>query len=210
MDMELYARQYSLDDFLKVVEIDGENQYELVDGQIHMMASPSVTLQRLTKSIADAFSEYFKKSNCEVFISPLDVLLIDEYAIHKPSEQRYVIELVRDKKGCINVYQPDVFVVCDKEKIKEKGIEGAPDLVVEVVSKSSAHKDCFLKYGNYMKYGVKEYWVVNYELDQILVYLNVSGNGKEVEKKAYKMNDLVKSRLFDGLQANFGNNDFNI
>ena len=194
---------HTLDQFLRVIELDNENRYELVDGQIHMLASPSVRHQRLIKFVSDALTDYFKKGNCEVFISPLDVYLIDEYAIHKMIDQKHVIQIIKDKKGCKNVYQPDVFVVCDKDKIKSHGIEGAPDLVVEVISKSTAQKDSILKYANYMKYGVKEYWTVDYHRDQILVYLNTSEDRDEIEIKSHKLDSTIKSRVFDGLEVDF-------
>jgi len=188
---------YDLSEFRRFVEseskINDKTRYELIDGYIFIMESPSVKHQRLSKFIYNAFDSYFRrnggKTPCEVFYAPLDV---------------YLFEAKNGLNNCLNAYQPDVFVVCDKNKIKERGIEGAPDLVVEIAGKSSYKTDFILKYNNYMRCGVKEYWIVNERTEQLIIYFN---GGDDMAVKEYRFDDVVKSRLFEGLYIDFASFD---
>ena len=159
-----------------------EGRYELIDGHIYMMSSPSVTHQRLVRFIYDMFTPYFKEKKCEVFISPLDVFLHEK--------------TIND---CINVYQPDVFVVCNKSIIKERGIEGSLDFVAEIISKSTSYNDYIYKLKNYMHYGVKEYWIINYDSQQITTFLKTDA----FDTKTYNFTDTIESGIFTGLRVDF-------
>lgn len=159
-----------------------EGRYELIDGKAYLMSSPSVTHQRIAAHMYDELKICFNNRKCEVFIPPLDVFLYDK------------------NMGCSNVFQPDLLVVCDKKKIKEDGIHGAPDIVVEVVSKSSRKNDYIRKLGSYMLKGVKEYWILDYENEQAIVYSNIKN---ELSMVAYSLNGTAKSRVFDGLCVDF-------
>jgi len=163
-------------------------RYELIDGYIYMMSAPSLTHNRIVKFIYEQFAAHFKAGACEVFILDVDVFLYDEKRKAENS-----------KDDCVNVYKPDVFVVCDKQKMKKNGIEGAPDLVIEVVSESNWHNDYVYKLNSYMRYGVKEYWIVDYNANRIAVYVNAPDG----VMKIYSFSDVVKSDIFNGLQVDF-------
>ncbi|WAM31773.1 Uma2 family endonuclease [Caldicellulosiruptor naganoensis] len=90
------------------------------------------------------------------FISPVDVRLAPE-----GSEERNIK----------NVVQPDVFVVCDKSKIDQKGIIGAPEFVVEVASPNTSARDYLIKLKLYERYGTKEYWIVNPQEKSVAVFV---------------------------------------
>lgn len=181
MLQQAYNDFYTLKEFINVTEKD-DKRYELIDGNIYMMSSPSVIHQDLIGFIYKKISDYLNGKNCRVFLSPLDVYLYDD-----------------NEEDCINVFQPDVFVVCDKSKIREKGIFGAPDFVVEVVSKTNSSLDYVYKLRNYMKFGVKEYWIVNPFSRQTTVYIN----SKNTEPVLYNFDNIIKTDLFDGLCINF-------
>ena len=152
-----------------------EERCELIDGVIYMMASPSVEHQNIAGNIYAELRNYLKGKKCRPFISPLDVVLFE-----------------KEKEESGNVFQPDVFVVCDPEKISEERIYGAPDLVFEIVSPSSETHDYFKKFWLYAKYGVREYWIVNPETRQVFVHM--SG---EDETFKYSFGDKIKVGIFD-------------
>lgn len=181
----VYSEQvYTLDEFLEFSESMPNNRYELVDGYIYAMAGDSATHQDLVLFISDAFRSYFKGKKCRLFVAPLDVFLF--------------YKKVTDCKNC---YQPDVLVVCNKSQITERGIYGAPDLVVEVVSDSSRRLDSLVKLNNYLNYGVRECWIIDYKSNQINVHSNTDDG--EYMLKGYNFGDIVYSNVFDNLCVNF-------
>ena len=161
-----------------------EERYELINGRIYMMASPNVSHQDIAGNIYVALMNYLKGKKYRPFISPLDVVLFEKNKDEKEKSK--------------NVFQPDVFVVCDPEKISKERIYGAPDLVFEIVSPSSETHDYFKKFGLYMKYGVKEYWIVNPETKQVFAHIN----GEE-ETEKYSFGDKIKVGIFDDFYLDF-------
>ncbi len=114
-------------------------RWEIIDGiAYNMTPAPSVKHQGVAGKFHSQLDQKLKGKPCRPFIAPLDVVL-SEY----------------------DIVQPDVFVVCDKNKITDRNIQGAPDLVVEVLSPFTALKDLREKKNLYEKYGVKEYIVVD-------------------------------------------------
>jgi Uma2 family endonuclease len=174
-----HMKRYTLEEFLEYAERD-DKRYELVDGYICMMASPTTAHQDICGEIFSAFKEYLRGKECRVFIAPLDVRLLEEDG------------------SCENVFQPDVFIVCDKSKIKERGCEGAPDLVVEVISQSTQNMDYIIKSHHYMRSGVKEYWLVNPITKQTTVYQKQNG---DFSAYTYSFEETVEAGLFKGLAA---------
>ena len=129
---------------------DGERA-ELIDGQIYSMAPPNTRHQRILNYINTEINMYIRKNNgeCEVFPAPFAVFLNDD-------DMNYV--------------EPDISVICDKNKISDKGCQGAPDWVVEIISPSSRAMDYFTKLFQYQKSGVREYWIVDPIKQRITVY----------------------------------------
>ena len=169
---------YNLTEFLNYTQSD-QNRYELIDGEIHMMASPSVTHYRMSQFISDEFRSYFKDKKCEVFMGSVDVFLFENSI-----------------DNCFNCYVPDIFVVCNKSKITERGIYGAPDFVVEIISESSRMRDLIIKLNGYMRYGVREYWTVDYKNDKIIIHSNMN-DALQYKCDVYDFGDIVKSGIFD-------------
>ena len=135
------SQHYTYDDYSKW---DDDKRYELIDGIPYAMSAPTVRHQRISGELFGQFWNYLKGKQCEVFAAPFDV------------------RLNADKEDD-TVVQPDLVVICDKSKLDEKGCKGAPDLVVEILSPSTASKDKILKLNKYQEVGVKEYWIVDPE-----------------------------------------------
>ena len=130
-----------------------EPRTELIDGKLVMLAAPTTNHDAVAGAIYYSFYNYLRGKLCRVFISDTAVYLDD-------GEE----------------YQPDVKVVCDRSKIQRDGIHGAPDLVVEVLSPSTARYDKGHKMQVYERCGVKEYWIVDTKSRSIEQY--VLENGK--------------------------------
>ena len=100
--------------------------------------------------------------------------------------------------------QPDVFVVCDRDKITRKGIYGAPDFIVEVLSNATKKKDMYIKLMKYLNAGVKEYWMVDPEKKIVLVH----DFQKDNDVKLYGFDTRIQVGIFDGdCQIDFGEID---
>lgn len=149
--------EYTIKDYYALPD---DKRVELIDGVFYDMASPSPVHQRiggeLYRQIANFIFE--KKGSCIPLMLPVDV------------------RLDCDDKTMV---QPDVIILCDKNKIMKWGIMGAPDFVVEVLSPSTKRKDCIKKLDKYREAGVKEYWMIDPEKRKVIVY--------EFEKESYPM-----------------------
>lgn len=174
------------EEFFEFTKSKPENErYELIDGRIYMMASPTTNHQEIIGFIYAELRNYLKGKKCTPFISPLDVVLFEKQ---------------KSTNKIQNVFQPDVFVVCDPKKISDKKINGAPDLIFEVVSPASETHDYLRKLNAYLNNGVKEYWVINPETKEITVYFNTK---KEEKYKRYNFSDKIKVSIFDDLEIDF-------
>lgn len=137
---------------------EGE-RWELIGGVAYAM-SPALRVphQRLSLSLSSALDSFLEGKDCEPFYAPVDVFL--------PKG---------DPDSSDTVVQPDVFVVCDPDKIQDDGIHGAPDFVVEVLSDSTAYKDLSTKKTLYERAGVREYWLVDPHNGSVFPYVLVDG-----------------------------------
>lgn len=167
-------------EYLKIIK-DSENRYEYIDGEIFLLTSPLYPHQRAVREIFGEFISWFRDKKCEPLVSPFDITLYKG-----------------EKEENINVVQPDIFVICDREKIDEKGkYQGVPTLVVEVLSDSTRNRDLIKKLGLYMESGVKEYWIVNTTSAEIYIYVFSSHTIENV--RTFKGDDTAESVFFQGL-----------
>ena len=129
---------------------DGERA-ELIDGKIYYMAPPNTQHQRLVHFFDREIGNYIQRNNgeCEVFPAPFAVSLSE-------NDKNYV--------------EPDISVICDKNKITDKGCIGAPDWIIEIVSPGSVQMDYFTKLFKYRAAGVREYWIVDPAKELIMAY----------------------------------------
>lgn len=140
--------EYTVEDYYALPD---DMRVELIDGVFYDMASPTSAHQILSFEMGMQISLYVKgkKGKCVPLMAPLDVQL--------DCDDRTMV-------------QPDLLVVCDRSKIHQKVVYGAPDFIVEVLSPSTRRKDMSIKLGKYAEAGVREYWLVDPEKKRILVY----------------------------------------
>jgi Uma2 family endonuclease len=137
-----------------------DRRYELIDGVAYLMApAPSFDHQTIAFEIGRQAGNALEGKPCRVLVAPLDVRL------PKPGQ---------DDRSTDTVVQPDVLVVCDPAKIDDKGIRGAPDWVVEVLSPATAGHDQIVKRLVYERSGVAEYWLVH-PTDRVLTIYRLQG-----------------------------------
>lgn len=139
---------YTIEDIYELP--DGERA-ELIDGRIYYMAPPNTRHQTLVMDLAYQIKDYIrkKKGECEVVPAPFAVFLNED-------DSNYV--------------EPDISVICDKRKITEKGCNGAPDWVIEIVSPGSRQMDYYTKLFKYREAGVREYWIVDPAKEAVMAY----------------------------------------
>ena len=139
---------YTTDDIYALP--DGERA-ELIDGQIYMMGTPSRIHQKLVGQLSRIIGNYIESNHgsCEIYPAPFAVFI---------------------KKDDKNYVEPDISVICDKNKLSDRGCEGAPDFIIEIVSPSSRRMDYYKKCALYAESGVREYWIVDPEKQRTMIY----------------------------------------
>jgi prevent-host-death family protein len=177
-------RRVSYDEYIALVNAS-DQRYELIDGEVYLLASPSFKHQVAVSEISWNFNNYFRGKSCRSLTAPLDIRLFG-----------FATKFEEDP----NVVQPDVVVICDKEKVNADGrYEGIPALVVEVLSPSTRGKDMAAKLNLYMKSGVQEYWVVDLERKSIIQYI-FSADRDIDSLNSFGTEDTIRSTVFDGLE----------
>ena len=171
------SRRYTYADYLTW---EGPERFQLINGEVFQMASPSVAHQALLMELSTNFYIWLKGKPCRVFASPLDVRLFS-----------------RKDKLDTTVVQPDLLVVCDKNKLGKGSVEGTPDLVMEIVSPSNKHSELFLKFNYYLKAGVKEYWVIDPEIKKVCVHIYENGHYISTN---YEDGDSIPVSILPGLK----------
>ncbi|REG92011.1 Uma2 family endonuclease [Algoriphagus antarcticus] len=174
---------YSYADYL-TWEID--EMVELIKGKVFRSAAaaPGRKHQQIVLRLGAALLKCLENKPCEAFIAPFDVRLP-----------------VKSKKNedIFTVVQPDVCVVCDRSKLDDAGCIGAPDLIVEVLSKWGIKKDLKNKYEVYEESGVKEYWVIHPDEETFLIYTLT--HGKYIPSKLFTRGDYIKSECISGFEV---------
>lgn len=167
---------FTIDDIYSLP--DGERA-ELIDGQIYYMAPPTRKHQRIAGELFAIIREYINnhEGSCEVDIAPFAVFL---------------------NENDINYAEPDISVICDPEKLSDKGCSGAPDWIIEIVSPGSRRMDYFTKLFKYRTAGVREYWIVDPDKERITVYDFESEDTGE-----YAFTDSIKAGIYDDLYIDF-------
>jgi len=168
-------RSFTADDLDALPE---DVRAEVIDGQIFYFAAPKVVHQRLVGKLFIRISNHIaeKAGTCEAVVSPVAVCL--------DCDDKTLVE-------------PDLIVVCDKDKLHEDACYGAPDLVIEVVSKSTRKRDYGLKMMKYRTAGVKEYWIVDSERRTVMVTCFED----ECQNCLYSFEDEIAFRLFPELSV---------
>jgi Uma2 family endonuclease len=159
---------YTYEDILKM---DEHTRAEIIDGELYMMAPPTPQHQGISGELFGQLWQFLKGKPCKVYAAPLGVRLFPQ-------------DDFRDD----TYLEPDLVIICDSSKIKKNGCEGAPDMVIEILSPSSRRREKLLKFRKYLAAGVREYWVVDGEdetvdvhiLDQDRYITSVAGGDDEI------------------------------
>jgi Uma2 family endonuclease len=176
----------TVDEFLEYIDTQDNNlyRYELCDGYIVMMAGNTSFLhQNICSYLARKIGNYLEGKPCTVV------------------QDTYIFLSANKSKNSENIFQPDVMVCCDKSKETRHGYEGAPEFIIEVISKSTSRYDYVVKKQKYMLYGVKEYWIVDIFKKQIIVHINTGSNTLKIKKLSF--NDVIPVSIFEGLSIDF-------
>lgn len=169
-------KEYTIEDIYNLPE---GQRAELLDGQMYMMAPPSTAHQRIANYISTEINLYIRSNSgkCEVFSAPFAVFL---------------------NKDAYTYVEPDISVICDPSKLNEKGCQGAPDWVIEIVSPGSQRMDYMIKLFKYQTAGVREYWVVDQQKDRIIVY-----DFEKDDMNEYTFSDCVKVGIYEDFSIDF-------
>ena len=172
-------RYYTYEEYLEITRENDGILFEYIDGEIYAMASPSTRHGDISTKLAGYLSQFLRGRTCKVFHSPVDVKF----------------NFLNKKITII----PDILVVCDKSKIKNDGIHGAPDFIIEVLSPSNSTHDTITKLKWYRLAGVREYWIVDPIEKTVQVY--VLENGKYINI-SYSDDDIIPVHVLEGCEIN--------
>ena len=171
-------RFYTEEDYYSLPE---NVRSELIDGQFYDMSAPSRIHQEILMFLSKKIANYIDSHNgsCKVYPAP------------------FAVKLFQDNK---TIVEPDISVICDQNKLTEKGCSGAPDWIIEIISPGNPSHDYVRKLNLYADAGVDEYWIVDPLVKDVYVYSLREQNFRAV---AYTFQDSVPSGIFDGFSINF-------
>lgn len=162
-----------------------QERLELFKGRLFKMSpAPSTNHQRVASNLHGILWSKFKNHSCKLFSAPFDVRLLDKKKSTNDSE-------------IFTVVQPDLCIICDEDKLDQRGAFGAPDLVIEILSPGNSKKELKYKYDLYEEAGVLEYWIVNPEDKTFLIY--VLRDNQFIGLHPLIEEDQIKSPLFPQL-----------
>ncbi len=172
-------KNYTVEDYMKLPE---GAPYQLINGKLIHMPSPFVIHQEISANLLFELMLFVRTNKLgKVYAAPLDVHFDED-----------------------NVFQPDLlFISNESSYLIDKWVNGAPDLVVEILSKGTASKDRAEKFTVYAKYGVKEYWIIDADLKTLELY--VHEHEQLVLKHIFKHNETLNSYLLEGLKVELSN-----
>ena len=178
-------KYYTVEDFYCMPD---DIRAELINGQIVYMASPSRIHQELSHELDFTITNYIKSKGgkCRVYTAPFSVQL---------------------RKENDTVVEPDISVICDTDKLNDRGCLGAPDWIIEIASPSNPSHDYITKLGLYHDAGVREYWIVDAQSKSIHVY---SMEQERLLLNSYSFHDTIKVSIFDDLFIDFSTLDLGI
>lgn len=179
--MQPEQKKVTFEEFMAMDRSDIRMEY--FNGEIYYQASPSVAHQSIVTKLAVELGLYFRGKECQLFVAPLDIIFQNEAEKH--------------------VSQPDLTIICDKKGFTENSYTGIPTIVIEVLSPSTSSIDYITKMNIYMKFGVKEYWIVSPKNKTIEVF--VLEDGVYGEPIIYMINGIVKSTVFTDLEIDLAN-----
>ena len=179
MALPLKKESYTFADCLTWPE---NERIELIDGEAVLMSLPSTVPQKISGELFRQLTNFLEGKKCEVFSAPFGVRLFEKDG-DSPENVDTMVE-------------PDISVICDRDKLDRHGCKGAPDLIVEILSPSTQRRDRLIKLELYQRAGVREYWLVSPEEQTVQVLLFT--NGLLLPRELYKKGDIAKVNVLEG------------
>ena len=161
-----------------------QERVELFLGKVFRMSpAPNVKHQRLLRNLFVEIVAYSRKKKCQTFCAPFDVRL----------------PVTAQKGKTDTVVQPDIVVICDEKKLDEQGCNGAPDLIVEILSPGNSTKEMKHKFELYETSLVLEYWIVDPVHEDVTIY-SLNTDRKYIGSKPYVAGESVSSAILTGFE----------
>lgn len=157
-----------------------DQRMEYIDGIVYMSPSPSTAHQRISMKLSSFLFTLLNGKDCEVLAAPYNIELVDQ-----ESEERKILI-------------PDLSIICDKAGFTEQRYIGTPDVIVEIVSPSNQSHDLIFKTNIYQKFRVKEYWIINPILNNVMLYS--LGEDNHYQLIANDNLGMVKSKIIGGFE----------
>lgn len=182
------SKKYTYSDYLTW---QFDDMVELIRGKVYKMSpAPGSPHQGVSSELHYFIRHYLKRRKCRVFAAPFDVVL------PLPEE-------MQTSKKSNTVVQPDICVICDLSKITRKGCTGAPDWIIEILSKGTAKKDITEKFDVYQNAGVREYWIVHPDEETVLAYvLDEKGKYQLIRQTPFVKGEKVPVSVFENFEIN--------
>jgi Uma2 family endonuclease len=176
-----FNKQYIYADYLT---LNFEERVELIRGWISRMSpAPLKTHQLVSMELSIQIGVFLRGKDCKIFAAPFDIRLINK-------------RKKLDDQAILSVVQPDISVICDLEKLDDRGCLGSPDWIIEILGPGNSRKEMKEKYALYEENGVKEYWIVSPENQFASVYHLI--DEKFVLTDTYCNGDNIPVGIFDG------------
>lgn len=173
------TRLYTAEDYYNLPE---NVRAELLDGYlIYNQAAPSRIHQTILSELHTSINNYIKSKNgsCRVYPAPFAVKL---------------------KEDSVTIVEPDISVICDRNKLTDRGCTGAPDWIIEITSPSNSRYDYITKLNLYADSGVREYWIIDPEKETIFVYYLEK---TDLKVESYTFEDTIKVNIYDDFMIDF-------
>lgn len=187
MSLPKSDRTYTYADYLSWDEND---RVEIISGVPYLKAVPSRIHQETLSELHRQIANFLVDKECKVYPAPFHVVL--------PLEEEKENEA--DRK---NVFEPDITIVCDKSKLDDAGCKGNPDMMIEIISPSTARMDKIEKFNKYEQAGVQEYWIIEPH-EKIVSVFTLQRNQRYGRPDLYTAGDMVKVSIFDDLVIDLG------
>lgn len=168
--------------FADVLTWDENERAEIIDGEPVMMAPPTTAHQLISGEIFRQLGNYLEGKKCLAIPAPFAVRLFEKNG-DSPEDVDTMVE-------------PDISIICDRDKLDKHGCKGAPDMVVEILSPSTQRHDRLVKLGLYQRAGVREYWIVSPEDQTVQVFTLV--DGLLLPREVYDRQGVAKVNVLDG------------
>ena len=181
MPLSQEEKKYTYADYLTYPE---DERWEIIDGIPYMQAAPTPIHQEILMELSKQIANYLTGKPCKIYPAPFSVRLPQGHE--------------KDENEIKTIVEPGISIICDKSKIDDKGCNGTPDMIIEIISPSSIKKDRFVKFNLYEKAGVKEYWIVEPDQKLVSVFL-LQKNERFSRPEMYTEEDSINVSIFPDL-----------